>query len=195
MATINVAEAEAKLSQLLDRASAGEVIVISRAGKPVARLVALDVVERRKPGAWRGWEASAEGSARADGSRGSQGRGEEVQQRVWHFHRRATADHDAAARRTPCCGGCLGACLSSWAADRSNIESHVKPLLGRKLAASLTHNDVVKFQRDVAVGKTSGCAGLAGGRTSDLRQPLSSNSRIAAAAVGGGPDRGGNVAD
>ena len=43
---------------------------------------------------------------------------------------------------------------SSWAADRSNIERHVKPLLGRKLAASLTHDDVVKFQRDVAVGKS-----------------------------------------
>ena len=60
MPSINVAEAKAKLSQLLDRASAGEEIVIARAGKPVARLVALDVVERRKPGAWRGWRASAE---------------------------------------------------------------------------------------------------------------------------------------
>src|SRR5262249_55312494 len=57
---INVAEAKAKLSQLLDRASAGEEIVISRAGKPVARLMALDVVEPRKPGAWRGWKASAD---------------------------------------------------------------------------------------------------------------------------------------
>jgi integrase len=43
---------------------------------------------------------------------------------------------------------------SSWATDRSNIERHVKPLLGRKLAASLTHDDVVKFQRDVAAGKS-----------------------------------------
>lgn len=43
---------------------------------------------------------------------------------------------------------------SSWATDRSNIERHVKPLLGRKLAASLTHDDVVKFQRDVANGKS-----------------------------------------
>jgi prevent-host-death family protein len=60
MPSINVAEAKAKLSQLLDRASAGEEIVITRAGKPVARLVALDMVERRKPGAWRGWRASAE---------------------------------------------------------------------------------------------------------------------------------------
>jgi integrase len=43
---------------------------------------------------------------------------------------------------------------SSWATDRSNIERHVKPLLGRKVAASLTHDDVVKFQRDVANGKS-----------------------------------------
>jgi len=43
---------------------------------------------------------------------------------------------------------------SSWAADRSNIERHVKPLLGRKLSASLTHDDVVRFQRDVAAGKS-----------------------------------------
>ncbi len=43
---------------------------------------------------------------------------------------------------------------SSWATDRSNIERHLKPLLGRKLAGSLTHDDVVKFQRDVAAGKS-----------------------------------------
>lgn len=43
---------------------------------------------------------------------------------------------------------------SSWTTDRSNIERHIKPLLGRKLAASLTHDDVVKFQRDVAAGKS-----------------------------------------
>ena len=43
---------------------------------------------------------------------------------------------------------------SSWATDRSNIERHVKPLLGRKLARSLIHDDVVKFQRDVAAGKS-----------------------------------------
>ncbi|MGH3235009.1 MAG: Arm DNA-binding domain-containing protein, partial [Streptosporangiaceae bacterium] len=43
---------------------------------------------------------------------------------------------------------------SSWATDCSNIERHVKPLLGRKLAASLTHDDAVKFQRDVAAGKS-----------------------------------------
>ncbi len=39
MATqFNIAEAKAKLSELLDRALAGEEIVIARAGKPLARL-------------------------------------------------------------------------------------------------------------------------------------------------------------
>ncbi len=39
---VNVAEAKAKLSQLLDDASRGEEVVIARAGKPVARLVPVD---------------------------------------------------------------------------------------------------------------------------------------------------------
>jgi integrase len=43
---------------------------------------------------------------------------------------------------------------SSWATDRSNIERHVKPLLGRKLAVALTPGDVAKFQADVAAGKS-----------------------------------------
>jgi integrase len=43
---------------------------------------------------------------------------------------------------------------SSWATDRSNIERHVKPLLGRKLAKALTQADVAKFQADVAAGKS-----------------------------------------
>jgi prevent-host-death family protein len=41
---------------VLDRAAAGEEIVIARAGRPVARLVALAGAARqeRTPGAWRG---------------------------------------------------------------------------------------------------------------------------------------------
>ncbi|MBA2496043.1 MAG: type II toxin-antitoxin system Phd/YefM family antitoxin [Acidimicrobiia bacterium] len=38
---VNVAEAKAHLSQLLEDAAAGEDIVIARAGRPVARLVPL----------------------------------------------------------------------------------------------------------------------------------------------------------
>ena len=43
---------------------------------------------------------------------------------------------------------------SSWVADRSNIERHIKPLLGRKMGKALTQADVARFQADVAVGKT-----------------------------------------
>jgi prevent-host-death family protein len=58
MATnVNVAEAKAKLSELLDRALAGEEIVIARSGKPLARLVPVKGANERKKGAWRGWAA------------------------------------------------------------------------------------------------------------------------------------------
>jgi prevent-host-death family protein len=55
-ASVNVYEAKTHLSQLLDRAAAGEEIVIARAGRPIARLVALSgaSLQRRTPGAWRG---------------------------------------------------------------------------------------------------------------------------------------------
>jgi len=39
MKTVNVHEAKTRLSQLLTQVEAGEEVVISRAGKPVARLV------------------------------------------------------------------------------------------------------------------------------------------------------------
>lgn len=39
---MNIAEAKAKLSELLAAAAAGEDVVIARAGKPVARLTAID---------------------------------------------------------------------------------------------------------------------------------------------------------
>ena len=43
---------------------------------------------------------------------------------------------------------------SSWVSDRSNIERHIKPLLGRKMGKALTQADVARFQADVAVGKS-----------------------------------------
>jgi integrase len=43
---------------------------------------------------------------------------------------------------------------SSWVTDRSNIERHLKPRLGRKIASALTQADIAKFQADVAVGKS-----------------------------------------
>ena len=57
---INIAEAKAKLSSLVDRALAGEDIVIARAGKPQARLVPVAELPRRKPGAWRHWKVPPE---------------------------------------------------------------------------------------------------------------------------------------
>jgi prevent-host-death family protein len=55
---VNIAEAKAKLSSLLDRALAGEEVVIARAGKPLARLTPMENMRRRKPGAWRGLKVS-----------------------------------------------------------------------------------------------------------------------------------------
>src|SRR6266481_2048237 len=53
---INIAEAKAKLSELLDRALAGEEIVIARAGKPLARLVPVEELNPRQPGLLRDWQ-------------------------------------------------------------------------------------------------------------------------------------------
>jgi len=47
METINLYEAKTKLSQLVERAAAGEEIIIAKAGRPLARLVPLN--KRREP--------------------------------------------------------------------------------------------------------------------------------------------------
>lgn len=39
--------------------------------------------------------------------------------------------------------------------DRSMVEAHVKPLLGRKLVIDLKRADIVKFIRDIQAGKTA----------------------------------------
>jgi prevent-host-death family protein len=51
---INLYEAKTRLSELVERASSGEEIIIAKAGKPVARLVPLAPARRRKPGGWEG---------------------------------------------------------------------------------------------------------------------------------------------
>lgn len=52
---VNMHEAKTHLSRLVDRAAAGEEIVIARAGRPVARLVAYEKSSPdRELGAWRG---------------------------------------------------------------------------------------------------------------------------------------------
>lgn len=57
-AQFNIAEAKAKLSELLDRAVGGEEIVIARAGEPMARLMPLKQKKRRGRGILRGWAAN-----------------------------------------------------------------------------------------------------------------------------------------
>lgn len=52
---VNVYEAKTQLSRLINRALAGEDVVIARAGKPVVRLVPVQSPRpRREPGSWRG---------------------------------------------------------------------------------------------------------------------------------------------
>jgi prevent-host-death family protein len=55
MTVVNVHEAKTHLSRILDRVSAGEEIVIARAGRPVARLVPLEAETiARVPGTYAG---------------------------------------------------------------------------------------------------------------------------------------------
>lgn len=52
---INIHEAKTHLSRLVERASAGEEIIIAKAGKPIARLVPLaTAVKPKKLGLLRG---------------------------------------------------------------------------------------------------------------------------------------------
>jgi prevent-host-death family protein len=52
---INIHDAKTHFSRLVERAAAGEEVVIGKAGKPVAKLVPYKPSsEPRKPGAWRG---------------------------------------------------------------------------------------------------------------------------------------------
>lgn len=48
MDAINVYQAKTRLSELLDRAAAGEEIVIARHGRPIARLVAYTPPARKR---------------------------------------------------------------------------------------------------------------------------------------------------
>jgi prevent-host-death family protein len=60
MVEVNVHEAKTQLSKLLARVEAGEEVVISRAGRPVARLTPVArASKRRKPGRdkGKGWIA------------------------------------------------------------------------------------------------------------------------------------------
>jgi prevent-host-death family protein len=49
--SVNIAEAKARLSALVDRAAAGEEIILSRAGRPVALTCPLElVIQPESPG-------------------------------------------------------------------------------------------------------------------------------------------------
>lgn len=48
--TMNIAEAKARLSELLEAAAAGDEVVIARSGKPVARLVPISAPPPRRLG-------------------------------------------------------------------------------------------------------------------------------------------------
>jgi prevent-host-death family protein len=53
--TVNVHEAKTRFSKLLKRVLLGEEIIITKAGKPIARLVPFNQVQgRRKPGSAKG---------------------------------------------------------------------------------------------------------------------------------------------
>jgi len=55
MKTVNIHEAKTNLSQLLKRVESGEEVVVSRAGKPVARILPVqNVSEKRIPGSAKG---------------------------------------------------------------------------------------------------------------------------------------------
>lgn len=50
----NIHEAKTKLSHLLERAHAGEEVIIAKAGRPYARLVPIAEPTGREPGPFRG---------------------------------------------------------------------------------------------------------------------------------------------
>ena len=55
MGAVNIHEAKTHLSRLVERAAAGEVIVIAKSGKPLAKLIAYDGDDSpRTPGSHRG---------------------------------------------------------------------------------------------------------------------------------------------
>ncbi len=61
MTVSNIHEAKLQLSQLIERAEAGEEVIIAREGKPVVRLVPFrQVEESRQGGQWRGRVRMAE---------------------------------------------------------------------------------------------------------------------------------------
>ena len=58
---VNIADAKARLPELVERAARGEEVVIARNGEPRARLVPLRTRPRRAPGRGAGqWKVSGD---------------------------------------------------------------------------------------------------------------------------------------
>lgn len=53
METVNIHDAKTSFSRLVDRAHAGEEIIVAKAGKPWARLVPLEHMAERRPGRYK----------------------------------------------------------------------------------------------------------------------------------------------
>ncbi len=53
-ATVSLYEAKTHLSSLIDRAAAGEEIIVAKHGRPMARIVPLRTTSRRRPGSAKG---------------------------------------------------------------------------------------------------------------------------------------------
>jgi len=51
---VNIYEAKAKLSKLIEQALQGDDVIIARSGKPAVRLVKWVPAEARTPGIWQG---------------------------------------------------------------------------------------------------------------------------------------------
>lgn len=54
MPTVTIHQAKTNLSRLIERASQGEEIIIARGSKPVARLVPVEALSKRRPGSLKG---------------------------------------------------------------------------------------------------------------------------------------------
>jgi prevent-host-death family protein len=50
MILVDMHQAKASLSELIERARGGEEVVVTDAGRPVAKIVAYETGEQRKPG-------------------------------------------------------------------------------------------------------------------------------------------------
>ena len=55
MSQVNIADAKANFSKLVDKALLGEEVIIARDNKPLVKLVPIEVVQKvRKPGSGKG---------------------------------------------------------------------------------------------------------------------------------------------